>query len=105
LPRRSRSAQVTKLLLLTLSLEDALAEERWEEASALFESRDRLLDQLDPEQLEGIEEVKQAEVRLMRALRAQRAALAFDIANGLSGARVGKTYGVPPATGGYDLAS
>ena len=72
------------MLLLTLASEQAFVREDWDEAHALMERREQILDRLEaigmtPQARECLDQVQRLEASLMGRLQAQRASMVGQI--------------------------
>lgn len=93
-----------RLLLVTLAIHEAAAEDNWSEFEILMSERDRLIDQaaLAAVAPESLEPVRAAEAKLQRLLVARRAHLLDSIEQGMRARHVASAYRPAEEVRGWD---
>ena len=102
MPRKSSAGD--RLLLLTLTLEAAVAEENWTEVSEILGARGAILDAGQNISAKTLEEMLDIEERILTTLRRRLMAVKGDMRNLSTALRIASPYVRDAAASSFSLA-
>lgn len=103
--------ELDRYFVITLSLDEALQSERWEEAASLMAERDQVLSTLEAKKVSltaaEVEKIQKAEGRMMMALREMKDSVAQSIRSNVKRGVANRLYSgtTAPQMPGFSQAS